>query len=118
MEGTVKVDGKHLAPFGGRHLLRLLADVYAGVIDQNIKPAKQLDCGLHHPRTGIHVPDIECKCRSHGSSLAELRRGVLGFCNIAAAYHDAGTSLRETTRYAKANAAIAAGNDSDLALEI
>src|SRR5215472_15570328 len=118
MKCAVKVDGKYFAPFGGRNLLRLLTDIDAGIVYENVKTAKSLDCGLHHRCTGIQVPDIECKSRGRGTAIAKLRRRVLGFCNIAAADHYAGTGLRETARHAKADSAIAASNDGDLALEI
>ena len=98
--------------------MRGFADVDAGVVDENVDPAELPPDALDHSGDRGLVGDISGDGYHFGAGLFELgdRRGRL--CFVAPNDCDVGAGFRQSPRHAKAYAAIAAGDDSDLAAEI
>jgi len=105
-------------PFLEIERVRGFADVDAGVVDENVDPAELPPDALDHGGDRGLVGDISGDGYRFGAGLFEFsdRRGRLRF--VAPDDCDAGAGFRQSPRHAKAYAAIAAGDDSDLAAEI
>jgi hypothetical protein len=98
--------------------MRGFADVDAGVVDENVDPPELPPGALDHRGDRSLVGDVSGDGYCPGAGLFELsdRRTRLRFvapddCNI-------GAGFRQSSRHAKAYAAIAAGHDSDLAAKV
>ena len=108
----------HRVPFGQRVLLGLLADVHAGVVDQDVEPAEALTVVWTSARHGRLASDVDRDRDRLGAERLELldRRRVLG--GVPPGHHDRGAGLGHAPRHAEADAAVAAGDDRHPARKI
>ena len=77
-EDAVEIGGHHLAPLLVGDFGRLAAFEDAGVVDQNIQPAKALDHGRHHGLDSFAIRYVArwAKVSCAGSSFATLANGI------------------------------------------
>ena len=114
--GEVGVD--HRVPFGGAERVRRLADVRAGIVDQNVQPPMLGRRLVDHRAAGffarhIHVGELGLAARV--LDLLHRRRALGG---VAARKHHGRAGRRHALRHAEPDAAIAAGDDRDAAGQI
>src|SRR5438876_938168 len=98
--------------------VRGFADVDAGVVDENVDPAELPPDALDHGRDRGLVGDISGDRYRPGAALLELGDRGSRFRFVAPDDRNACAGIRQTPRHAKANAAIAAGDNGDFAAEI
>ena len=108
----------HAVPFLEIERLRGFTDVDAGIVDENVDPAELPPDALDHGVDRGLVGNISGDGYRRGAGPFELsdRRSRLRF--VAPDDRNAGAGIRQSPRHAKANAAIAAGDDGDFAAEI
>jgi hypothetical protein len=105
-------------PFIEAERVRRLADVDAGVVDQNIDAAEFGFRALHHGRDRGLVGDVGDDRDCLGAALLEFGDRRVRFRRVASDDRDHSTGFRQPARHAEPNAAIAAGNDGDAAGEV
>ena len=117
-EGAGEVGLEDHVPLLERVLLRLLADVGAGVVDQDVEPAELLDALLHQRLAGVRAGDVDRDRERLGAEALELADRGLALVLVAAGDHHGRAGRREAARHAEPDAAIAAGDDRDPARQI
>jgi hypothetical protein len=98
--------------------MRRLADVDAGVVDEDIDAAEFGSRALDHRGDRSLVGDIGDDRNGPAAVLRKLRNRGIRFRRIAPDDSDRGTCLRQPARHAKSDAAIAASDDGDAAGEV
>ena len=117
-EGALEVDLHHLLVLrlGGVEDRRARLD--AGVVDHDVEPAEGVDGGLDEPFEVLHLADVGLDAdrlvAQRGDLLLQLLRGLLVGDVVD---DDVGAVLGEGEHDGLADAAVAAGDDGDLAGE-
>ena len=117
-EGAGEVGVQHLVPFREGVVLRRLADVDAGVVDQDVEPAAALDrlvrpCARHARLVGHVGRDRDA---SRPAPSARRRRRSSARC--APAIATAAPACASAARHAEADAAVAAGDERRFAVQV
>ena len=114
--GEVGVD--HRVPFGGAELVRRLADIDAGIVDQNVEPAVLLRDAVDQRAAGFLVRHVDFanSALPPASLICFTARRALG--GVAPGEHHDRARRRQPLGHAEPDAAIAAGDDRDAAGEI
>ena len=90
--------------------------VDAGVADEDVEPPEARHRLAHHRLTGLWFRDLH---RNESGVRPELRERLLRlFVGVRAAMTTAAPGLRKPLRHAKPDAAVAAGDEGDLAGQI
>ena len=117
-ERAGQVGVEHVAPLGDREFLRRLANIHAGIVDEDVQAA-ELGYGiLNEFRARRIVGDVHHEGGHLHPVLADLGRGCCVLLRIAPRHSDRRARLSEPQRHAKADAAVAAGDERDTAFEI
>ena len=98
--------------------MRRLADVDAGVVDQDIDAAEFAFGALDHGGDRGLVGDVGDDRDGFAAALLQLRDRGIRLRRVAPDDGDRSTGLRQPARHAQADAAIAAGDDGNAAGEI
>ncbi len=98
--------------------MRRFANIDAGIVDQDVDAAEFAHGARDHVSDGRLVGDIARDGYRLDAALLQFsdRRDRLRF--IASDDGDSGAGFRQPARHAKADAAIAAGDDGDFASEV
>ena len=94
------------------------ANIDAGVVDEDVDPPQLAQRARDHGRDGGLVGDIRRHCYRLDTVLRELGGSSKRLRFIASDNRDIGAGLRQSPRHAEADAAIAAGDDGNLAGKI
>jgi hypothetical protein len=113
-----EVGPDHAVPFLDVERVRGFANIDAGVVDENVDPAELAAGACDHVSDGGLVGDVSGDGDHLDAALSELGDRRVRLCFIASDDGNGGAGLGEPPRHAKPNAAIAAGDDGDLASEI
>ena len=108
----------HAVPLGDLERVRRLADVDAGVVDEDVDAAEFAVDALDHGGDGGLVGDIGGHGDRLGAALFELGDRGERFGLVASDDRDRGAGFRQSAGHAEPDAAIAAGDDGHLAAEI
>jgi hypothetical protein len=98
--------------------MRGFTDVDSGIVDENVDTAQFAPNALDHGRNRRLVSDIGGDCDGLVAVFHQLSDSGGRFRFVAADNGDGGATVREPTGHAKADAAVAAGHDRDLAVEV
>ena len=98
--------------------MRRLADIDAGVVDEDVDPSEFAPDVVGHSGDSGLVGDIGDHGYRFGAALPEFGGRGIRLRLVAPDDRDSGTGFRQPARHAKADAAIAAGDDRHLATEI
>ena len=98
--------------------MRRLADVDAGVVDEDVDAAELAADARGHGIDGGLVGDVGDHGDRLGAAAFELGDRGERFCFVAPDDRDRGAGFRQSAGHAEPDAAIAAGDDGDLAAEI
>ena len=117
-EGAGEVGVDDAVPFLEIERVRGLADVDAGIVDEDVDPAELAADALDHARDRGLVGDVGGDRDRLDAAPRELGDRRVRFLLVAPDDRDAGAGVRQPARHAEPDAAIAAGDDRDLAFEI
>ena len=114
-KGAAEVGLDDALPFCRGELVRLFANIDAGIVDQNINLAKRLDRLRHHGLNIAFCTDIDLHFEHLDAVLCTERgSGFSRFCRIARGNDDIRTGCRQALRHATAQTTIAAGDNRHL----
>ena len=85
---------------------------------EDVEPAERADGVGHHLAAGGLVGDVDLEHGRLDAELGELGRGGLRLLHVASGDGDRRAGFRHAPRHAEPDAAVAAGDDRDAALEI
>jgi hypothetical protein len=108
----------HAVPLSDIERVRWLADIDAGIVDEDVDPAELAGDAADHGGDRFLVGDVGGDRNRLGAALLKLRdrSGRLGF--VAAHHRDRRAGFCQSPGHAKPDAAIAARDDGYLAGEI
>src|SRR6185437_15143282 len=95
-----------------------LADVDAGIVDQDIDAAELASDTLDHAADGFLVGDIGCNGDRADAACRQISNRGLRLVLVAAGYGNVGAGIRKPVSHAEPDAAIASRDDGDLAFQI
>ncbi len=98
--------------------MRRLADIDAGIVDEDVDPAELAADALDHTGDGDLVGDVGDDGYRLDASVAQIGDRRIRLRLVASDDGDASACLRQAARHAEPDTAIAAGDDRDLAAEI
>ena len=98
--------------------VRRLADIDAGIVDEDVDPAELAGDAAGHGGDRFLVGDVGRDRDRRGAALLELRDRFRRLGLVAAHHRDRRAGLRKPLGHAEPDAAIAAGDDGYLAGEI
>ena len=99
-------------------MLDRLADGGAGIVDQDVDATEGFDGFRDERAAGRFLGDVRLAKFRLAAALEQARERGLRLLRVAARQHDRGAGPRQTLSHAEADAAIAAGDDRDAALQI
>jgi hypothetical protein len=111
--GEVRID--HELPFFQAVFLRLLAHVHAGVVDEDVEPAEPFCRFIDHRAARCFVGQV---CFQGERLAAERLDGLRVLGLVPSRNRDHGPGLRQALGHAQTDAAVAAGDERGLAVEI
>jgi len=114
--GEISVD--HRVPLGDAQYVRRLADVGAGIVDENVEAAVTRRSCIDQRAAGGLAGHVDFRELGFASGLRDALHGGFALFGIAPGEHHDGTGRRETLRHAEPDAAIAPGDDRDAAGKI
>ena len=98
--------------------MRGFANIDAGIVDEDVDPAKLAADTLDHGRNRRLVGDIGDDGYRADASLAEIGDGCCRLRLVASDDGNVSAGVRQAACHAEPDAAVAAGDDRDLAAEI